>query len=315
MAMRRGTVTGAVKERSVDKVLFEVRQRDGEYIFQAPQLYGGRYLPEDYADMVLWTANEAAAAGCVLREISLDILLPVQEKESVLKRLLAGIKQVCQQKQIKVGAVRAETSSAVRRPVCVVTGRGKRCAGSFLAAAAGQQLVMSKWIAPQGTAWLAECFGRQLRERLPGWILEEALDFRRDIDCTEEGQIAMEFGVSAMRAVGEGGVFRACREFGDGLGMGLRIDLERIPVQQETVELTEFFGINPYELCGWGSFLMLSHDGEGLVNALEKAGIPSTVIGSAISGQDKVICHGEDTRYLETGIPDSWYNLPAEVLL
>ena len=314
MAMRRGTVTGAVRDRSVDKVLFPVQEKNREYIFQVPQLYGGRYLPEEYADMVLWMANEAAAAGCVLREISLEILLPVQEKESVLKKILAKIKQVCQAMQIKVGAVRAETSTAVWRPVCVVTGKGERCAHSFLDVAAGQQLVMSKWLAPQGTAWLAECFGRQLKERLPGWILEEALDFRRDIDCTGEGQIAMEFGVSAMEAVGEGGVFRACREFGDRLGMGLRIDLERIPVQQETVELTEFFGINPYELCGWGSLLMLTHDGEGLLDALDRAGIPAAVIGGAISGQDKVICHGEDTRYLETGIPDSWYSLPAGVV-
>lgn len=310
MAMRRGTVTGAVKDRSVDKVLFEVREQDREYIFQTPQLYGGRFLPEEYADLVLWAGNEAVAARCVLGEISLEILLPVQEKESVLKKILTRIKRVCQEKQIKVGAVRAETSSAVRRPVCVVTGKGKRYADGFLDVAAGQQLVMSKWLAPQGTAWLAECFSRQLRERLPGWILEEAMDFRRDIDCTGEGQIAMEFGVSAMRAVGEGGVFRACRELGDELGMGLRIDLEKIPVQQETVELTEFFGINPYELCGWGSLLMLTHDGNGLVDVLEREGIPAAVIGSATSGQDKVICHGEDTRYLETGIPDSWHSLP-----
>lgn len=310
MAMRRGTVTGAVRDRSVDKVLFEVREQDREYIFQTPQLYGGRYLPEEYGDLVLWAANEAVAAGCVLEEISLEILLPVQEKESVLKKILTRIKHVCLEKQIKVGAVRAETSSAVRRPVCVVTGKGKRYADIFLDVAAGQQLVMSKWLAPQGTAWLAECFCGQLRERLPGWILEEAMDFHRDIDCTGEAQIAMEFGVSTMRAVGEGGVFRACRELGDELGMGLRIDIEKIPVQQETVELTEFFGINPYELCGWGSLLMLTNDGNGLVDALEREGIPAAVIGSATSGQDKVICHGEDTRYLETGIPDSWHSLP-----
>ena len=287
-----------------------MREQGGEYIFQTPQLYGGRYLPEEYADLVRWAANEAVAAGCVLREISLEILLPVQEKESVLKKILTGIKRLCQEKQIKVGAVRAETSSAVRRPVCVVTGKGERYEGGFSDVTAGQQLVMSKWLAPQGTAWLAECFGGQLRERLPGWILDEAMDFRRDIDCVREGQTAMEFGVSAMRAVGEGGVFRACREFGDELGMGLRIDLEKIPVQQETVELTEFFGINPYELCGWGSLLMLTHDGDGLVDALERKGIPAAVIGGTISGQDKVICHGEDTRYLETGISDSWHSLP-----
>lgn len=311
MAMRRGSVTGAVKDRSIDKVLYEVRG-ETKNVFQVPQLYGGRFLPEEYADMVLWAANEAVAAGCVLQEITLDILLPVEEKESVIKKILAKIRQVCLEKHIKVSAVRAENSEAVKRPVCVVTGKGKGCAHRFLDVAAGQQMVMSKWTAAQGTAWLAECYGRQLQGRLPGRILEEALDFRRDIDCTREGWAAMEFGVSAMRAVGEGGVFRACREFGDELNMGLRIDLERIPVQQETVELTEYFGINPYELCGWGSLLMLTNDGEGLSHTLGEAGIPAVVIGSVTTGQDKVILHGEDIRYLDTGIPDSWYSLRRE---
>lgn len=315
MAMRRGTVTGAVRNRSVDKVLYGARGNRVGNVFQVPQLYGGRFLPEEYADMVLWAANEAAAAGCVLQEISLEILLPVEGKESVLKKILTGIRQTCLTKHIKVGAVRAETSEAVRRPVCVVTGMGVRNAARFFDVAPGQQIVMSKWIAAQGTAWLAECYGEQLQRRLPGWILEEALEFRRDIDCTKEGQIAMEYGVSAMQTVGEGGIFRACREFGDRLKVGLCVDLEKIPVQQETVELTECFDINPYELCGWGSLLMLTDNGKGLVQALEEAGIPAAVIGSIITGQEKVIRHGEDTRYLDTGIPDSWHALSRKTLL
>jgi hydrogenase expression/formation protein HypE len=31
-------------------------------------------------------------------------------------------------------------------------------------------------------------------------------------------------------------------------GVGLEIDLKKIPVRQETIEICEFFGINPYEL-------------------------------------------------------------------
>lgn len=45
---------------------------------------------------------------------------------------------------------------------------------------------------------------------------------------------------------------------------------KKIPVRQETIEICEFFGINPYELISSGSMLMAAADGNLLVNELKK---------------------------------------------
>lgn len=45
-----------------------------------------------------------------------------------------------------------------------------------------------------------------------------------------------------MQDLSEGGIFGALWEMADGAGIGLDVALKRIPIQQETVEICEFFG-------------------------------------------------------------------------
>jgi hydrogenase expression/formation protein HypE len=61
----------------------------------------------------------------------------------------------------------------------------------------------------------------------------------------------------------------------DGAGIGLDVALKRIPIQQETVEICEFFGVNPYQMLSTGALLIAAADGEGLVQKMALEGIPS----------------------------------------
>ena len=63
----------------------------------------------------------------------------------------------------------------------------------------------------------------------------------------------MQVGVSAMHDVTEGGVFGALWEMAEASGVGLEIDLKKIPIRQETIEICEFFNLNPYQLISSGS--------------------------------------------------------------
>ena len=63
------------------------------------------------------------------------------------------------------------------------------------------------------------------------------------------------------------------------------------------MEICEYFDINPYELISSGCMLMAAPDGNGLVMALERAGIPATVIGKATEGNDRTIRSGEENVF------------------
>lgn len=80
-------------------------------------------------------------------------------------------------------------------------------------------------------------------------------------------------------------------------GVGLEIDLKKIPIRQETVEICEYFDVNPYGLISSGMMLMASADGNALVLALQEAGILATVIGKATEGNDRVIIRDEERRF------------------
>ena len=62
------------------------------------------------------------------------------------------------------------------------------------------------------------------------------------ISVQSEAAVAVTSGVSAMHDVTEGGIFGALWEMAEASGVGLEIDLKKIPIRQETVEVCEFFG-------------------------------------------------------------------------
>ena len=58
----------------------------------------------------------------------------------------------------------------------------------------------------------------------------------------------------------------------DGAQLGLEAYLREIPIRQQTVEICEFFGLNPYQLLSGGSMLMAAEDGNALVRIIETRG-------------------------------------------
>ena len=84
----------------------------------------------------------------------------------------------------------------------------------------------------------------------------------------------MKSGVCVMHDASEGGIFASLWELAERAGVGLSIDMKKLPLRQETVEVCEFSGVNPYELLSGGCLVMTTFDGPGLVAALEAEGIP-----------------------------------------
>ena len=92
-------------------------------------------------------------------------------------------------------------------------------------------------------------------------------------------------------------------------GVGLEINLRKIPIRQETVEICEFFEINPYELISSGCMLMAAADGNTIVRELEKAGIAAVVAGKATEGNDRILYTDQEQRFLEPPKADELYKI------
>ena len=131
-------------------------------------------------------------------------------------------------------------------------------------------IVVTKWIALEGTSIAAKEREEQLRRRFPAYLVETAKGFDKYLSIIPEAAVAGKSGVWAMTDVTEGGIFGALWEMAESSGVGLEIDLKKLPIRQETVEICNLLDLNPYELISGGCLLIAAENGADLVRRLEE---------------------------------------------
>ena len=246
--------------------------------------------------------NDLACAGAEPAGLLLTALLPEDLKEPQIRGMVQKIASVCEPLGIQILGGHTEITSAVKRPVISVTGVGKAALQKLIpsgGAKPGDDILVTKWIALEGTFRIAKRREEELSARYPRFLIREAAGFDRYLSVLPEAEIAAEAGVHTMHDISEGGVFGALWELAESSGVGLEIDLKKIPLRQETVELCDFYGLNPYQMVSGGSMLMAAADGNGLAHRLRQAGIPAALVGKATAGNDRIILNGEERRFLD----------------
>ena len=258
------------------------------------------------------TANDLASSGAEPIGVMLTILLPDGTREIALKRIMEQMEQACGDAHIQIMGGHTEVTKVVNQPVVSVTGVAKAKKGQIVTTAGakpGMDIVLTKWIGIEGTTILAKEREAELKEYFPPAFVDVAISFEQYVSVVPEAAVATKSGVSAMHDVTEGGIYGALWEMAEASGVGLEIDLKKIPIRQETVEICEYFDVNPYGLISSGSMLMAAEDGESLVKDLCEAGIPATVIGKAVAGNDRVIIREDERRFLEPPKTDELYKV------
>lgn len=258
----------------------------------------------------LITSNDIASAGAETIGILATILLPDGTSEEELRTMMIQMEEICATYDMEILGGHTEISKAVNQPVITVTGIGKMKREHLITTGGmkpGNELVMTKWAGTEGTAILACDREDLLKTRFSQEFIDDAKSFSQFLSVIEDAKIAMEVGVSAMHDVTEGGIFGALWEMASASGCGVQVELADIPIRQETVEISNFFDINPYMLISSGSMLIATSYANALVAKLTCAGIPAAVIGRAIEGKDKVILSGGERRFLEPPKSDELY--------
>ena len=93
-------------------------------------------------------------------------------------------------------------------------------------------------------------------------------------------------------------------EMAETLRTGFEADMSSISIRQETVEICEFYRLNPYQMASSGSFLIVTEDAGRVIEILEKGGARAVSLGVINAQNARVITSGEDVRYLDRPAPD-----------
>ena len=110
--------------------------------------------------------------------------------------------------------------------------------------------------------------------------------------------------ITAVFQAGSGGILAALWEMAETLHTGFETDMSSISIRQETVEICEFYRLNPYQMASSGSFLIVTEDAGRVIEILEKAGARAVRLGVIKAQNARVITSGEEVRYLDRPAPD-----------
>lgn len=262
------------------------------------------------AQLITRCANNLAVSGAVPAAAMIVLLLPQSADTDLVKDLMQEAESACKEMSMQIAGGQTRVSAAVTIPYAVVTGYGRVSGDRYCTikgAKPGQDIVLSKWVGLEGTAVLARRHRERLLARYPAYLAREAAEYDRYLSVLPEAALAMKSNVCAMHDASEGGIFAALWELAEGAGVGLTIDLKRIPLRQETVEVCECCGANPYELLSGGCLIMTAQDGASLAEALEAEQIPAAVIGHITDSNDRVIRNEDEVRYMDRPKTDEIY--------
>lgn len=238
----------------------------------------------------------------------ITLFIPQRLREIKVREMFAETAKRAEELRIPIVGANIEVLPWIHMATasCIVYAEGHDH-GKERRAVPGEDIVMTKWIGLEGTALIAKTDAEKLKTRYPSDIVDDAADFFKFLSVMPEAATAVKSGASDMQTVREGGIFGGLWELAARNGVGLVADLECIPVRQETIEVCEYFDLNPYELMAGGSLLITCQNGSALVKALADCGIASAVIGKTTQGNDRIIRHGEESRFLEPVRGDEIY--------
>lgn len=244
--------------------------------------------------------NSLMAAGGRPSAVTVQLVLPETMEEPEVKQTMQEILSACEAAGVALTQGHTQVSSFVTERVISVTAVGTAPVVATLEEdVIGSDLVMTKYAGLAGATLLAKHYRENLHERYTYAFVDKAAARQPEVSVLPEAAVLLESGIRHMHDVAEGGVFGAVWELAERLHAGVELDLKKIPILQDTVEICEYFDVNPYQLRGDGALLFLTHDADGMIVKLAAQGIPAAVIGKMTDGNDRVLINEDERRFLE----------------
>lgn len=291
---------------SVEEMCYGVTCKEDEQLLCASAvLYG------DEKDLGVFALarvlNDLATRGANMIGADVHIMLPPHAYESRLKAMMEHIESAGSTHRVQILSVKAEVSPAVSKAIVYINGVGILKKGELMQSSMGkpgQDIVLLKWIGLEGTFRAMREKEAELKNRFVHTFLNQIQQMETELFSEKEIEIAKLHGASAMHQITEGGILAALWEMAEASKVGLEVELKKMSIRQETVEVCEFCHLNPYQLTSGGSVLIFTDQGEELVQKYEEAGIQASLLGRTTADAARVILGGEEKRFLDKPAAD-----------
>jgi hydrogenase maturation factor len=264
-------------------------------------------------------ASDAATSGLPLRWMAVDLNLPPDVTDDELTALWDAFHRACE--GIGLAIVTGHTARydgcawpMVGGAVCLASGPEDRFVTPQMAEP-GDRVIVTKGAAIEATALFATTFPDRLARGVGEEVVRAADALFEQMTVVPEAAVAREFGlrdrgVTSMHDATEGGVLGGLAEVAEASGVGMRIELERIPLRPEVAAVCEHTGMDPYAAISEGTLIatVARARGAAFLGALAGAGIEAADVGEVTEGSaGRVLATADGDRPLEhPGLDPFW---------
>jgi len=245
-------------------------------------------------------ANDIATFGVHPSFFSSCIILPENTSEKTIETICKQMDSAARKLKIAIIGGHCETAPGITHPIIVgsaiaITGKNHYVTSGN--AKLGNSLILTKGAGIEGTAILATDKQELLRKQFKASFIKKATNFFNQISVVKDAVSAFETGgVTAMHDPTEGGVAGGIHEIADASNVGVKIFEDKIPIQEETLEICRFFKIDPLQLISSGALLIAVKENfaNKIVETLEGQKIKAVIVGEFVKESEKRILVGEN---------------------
>jgi len=247
--------------------------------------------------------NDIAASGIRPRWILLLALVPHQEDHELLARIMADAGRAAQELPVSIIGGHTGYSSNLSRPLVAVTALGTAAGRQPVrtsGARPGDRVVITKGVALEGTAILAEDF-RDIAGNLGLTTedIEQAQQLVGEVSVVEEALVLADQGATAMHDVTRGGLLETLLEIAYLSGVGIEIDLSLVSIPPLVRRFADAFAFDPLQMISSGTLAvtMPSDKVTAATEALARIGVPVAECGRVIDGHGVSVRHSQEIRH------------------
>lgn len=240
--------------------------------------------------------NDIAATGAAPIGLLVTLLLPPAGATGHLERIMGEVHRACVDLGVAVLGGHSEVTAGLTDPILSLTALGRAEAGRYVTSAGareGEELILTKAVALEGSAILATDFADELTRELGAEIVREAQGYWSEMSVVREGLAAAAAGATAMHDVTEGGVLSALAELAEASGIGVRVRLDQLPRRAATDAICGYFSVDPFALVSSGALLIAAPKAQAVAPALRAQGIEATSIGEVTRGERRLLLRGK----------------------
>lgn len=278
--------------------------------------------------------NNMAVSGTEISGVRIILLLPEITEESEIKQYMKEFNLLADDSGVQILGGHSQVSRAYNYVNFVVTVYGRnignnekdvRYEHNTKAIDKNCRILMVGYAGLMGTDILARTKFDELRTRFSESYIKDAFVCRKSYCISDSVKKLLELNTEKilyMHDVSHGGIYGALWQLGSKIKKGIKVNNADIPIKQETIEICEFFNLNPYMLEGTGAFLAvikpdthsIGEDREQvLINAFSEYGIEAAFIGNVTDSNDKAVILGNEDnpelRYLSPVKGDEIYKV------